>query len=83
MAFISTPCGDSTFGQTFSAASSEYVGGMVMRTSYRALFMARMLSVVQAIHPQPGSSLGSECSDPGVAAAALEARRSSSRSGIS
>ena len=45
--------------------------------------MARMLSVVQAIQPFPGSSLTSECSKPGVAAAALEARRSSSRSGIS
>jgi hypothetical protein len=83
VAFISTPWGDSTFGQTFPTASFEYAGGMVMRTSYRALFMARMLSVVQAIQPQPGSSLISEFSEPGVAAAALEARRSSSRSGMS
>ena len=54
-----------------------------MRTSYRALFMARMLSVEQAIQPLPGSSRNSECSEPGVAAAALAARRSSSRSGMS
>jgi hypothetical protein len=45
--------------------------------------MARMLSVVQAIQPLPGSSLSPESSEPGVAAAALEARRSSSRSGMS
>jgi hypothetical protein len=45
--------------------------------------MARMLSVVQAIQPLPGSSRGSDCSEPGVAAAALEALRSSSRSGMS
>lgn len=45
--------------------------------------MARMLSVVQAIHPLPGSSLSSEGSEPGVAAAALDARRSSSKSGMS
>jgi hypothetical protein len=45
--------------------------------------MARMLSVVQAIQPLPGSSLSSDCSEPGIAAAALEARRSSSRSGMS
>ena len=54
-----------------------------MSTSYRALFMASILSVVQAIQPLPGSSLSSGCSEPGVAAAALEARRSSSRSGMS
>ena len=54
-----------------------------MSTSYRALFMARILSVVQAIQPLPGSSLSSGCSEPVVAAAALEARRSSSRSGMS
>lgn len=42
-----------------------------------------MLSVVQAIQPLPGSSLTSECSELGVAAAALDARRSSSRSGMS
>jgi len=45
--------------------------------------MARILSVVQAIHPFPGSSLNSKCSEPGVAAASLDARRSSSRSGMS
>ena len=45
--------------------------------------MASILSVVQAIHPFPGSSLISECSEPGVTADALEARRSSSRSGMS
>lgn len=45
--------------------------------------MARMLSVVQAIQPHPGSSLFSDISDPGVAVAAFAARRSSSKRGIS
>lgn len=45
--------------------------------------MARMLSVVQAIQPQPGSSLSSTTEGSGEAAAALEARRSSSRRGMS
>ena len=45
--------------------------------------MAKMLSVVQAIQPFPGSSLISEISGPEVPAAALEARRSSSRRGMS
>jgi len=45
--------------------------------------MARMLSVVQAIQPQPGSSLSSTTEGLDEAAAALEARRSSSRKGMS
>jgi hypothetical protein len=45
--------------------------------------MARILSVVHAIHPHPGSSLFSDTSEPVVAAAAFAARRSSSKSGIS
>lgn len=46
------------------------------------LFIARMLSVVQAIQPHPVLSLASS-SEPGDVAAALEARRSSSSRGIS
>ena len=45
--------------------------------------MAKMLSVVQAIQPQPDSSRGSEASEPGVEAAAFDSRRSSSNRGMS
>ena len=45
--------------------------------------MARMLSVVQAIQPQPDSSRGPEASEPGVDAATLDNRRSSSSKGMS
>lgn len=44
--------------------------------------MASMLSVVHAIHPHRFSSLESDHSEPGVVAAAFEARRSS-KSGMS
>lgn len=55
---------------------------MVIRTSYKVLFMARMLSVVQAIQPLPESlSLSSVPEE--AARAAREARRSSSKSGMS
>lgn len=83
VAFISVPCGDSAFGHTFSAASSEYDGGIVMRTSYRVLFIARIESVVHAIQPQPCSLREYVLSESGVVAAALDARRSSSRNGMS
>lgn len=55
----------------------------MIKTSYRVLFMARILSVVQAIQPHPDSSLGSEASEPGVEAAAFDNRRSSSSRGMS
>ncbi len=49
--------------------------------------MARMESVVQAIQPQPGSSLSSGMEGTGelaaAAAVAFDARRSSSRRGMS
>jgi hypothetical protein len=45
--------------------------------------MARMLSVVHAIQPHPGSSLISGASGFGVVTAAFEIRKSSSRRGIS
>lgn len=46
--------------------------------------MARIESVVHAIQPHPGSSRVLEGEESGVdAAAAFEARRSSSRSGMS
>lgn len=65
-------------------AAEEWGGGSVMRTSYSADFMARIESVVQAIQPQPGSSRLVWGVESGVEAArALEARRSSSRRGIS
>lgn len=47
------------------------------------LFIARMESVVHAIQPQPCSSREYVFSESGVVAAAFEARRSSSRSGMS
>ena len=47
------------------------------------LFIARIESVVQAIQPHPCSSREYVFSESGVVAAALEARRSSSRRGIS
>jgi hypothetical protein len=83
VALISTPWGDSIFGHTFWEAFSECKGGMVIRTSYNELFIARILSVVHAIQPQPGSSLCSVTEDPGVVAAALAIRKSSSNKGIS
>jgi hypothetical protein len=47
------------------------------------LFIARILSVVHAIQPHPASSLSSGTSESGEVTAASEARRSSSRSGMS
>jgi len=70
-------------GHTFSEAFSECGGGIVIRTSYNELFIAKILSVVHAIQPHPSSSLCSDIDDPDPAAAALAARRSSSSKGIS
>lgn len=54
-----------------------------MSTSYNVFFMARILSVVHAIQPWPGSSL-SACMEPGDATGGcLDARRSASRKGMS
>ena len=55
----------------------------MIKTSYNELFIANILSVVHAIQPHPGSSLCSVTDDPGVVAAALAARKSSSSNGIS
>ena len=51
------PRGHSTVGHIFVAAFEEVGGGMVTSTSHSVSFIARMLSVVHAIHPAD-SSLG-------------------------
>ena len=45
--------------------------------------MARILSVVHAIQPWPGSTVSCASPEPCVAAGVLEARRSSSSKGMS